>query len=167
MPVFLNDLPVADRDRELKVFTQLQEIASLGWPGAVVKQWLYDHGDHPEFLMDYGALDLSRIRWNLEDVAVAELEKIPTGSSEQDTLNGFAANHQYWLALRPKNIRDAWENWGTWLVPPILVSRDLLHPLERGLQVIEGRMRVGILQGRRADGSNVADRHTAWVGRAG
>jgi hypothetical protein len=34
------------------------------------------------------------------------------------------------------------------------------------LQVVEGRMRVGILQGRRADGLHVADRHEAWVGRA-
>ncbi|OON27110.1 hypothetical protein BSA16_33840 [Micromonospora sp. Rc5] len=82
MPTYLKNLPIADRDRELQTFIQMQEIASLGWPEDVVRQWLYDHGGHPDFLVDYKALDLSRIQWTLEDVAVAELETIPTGSSE-------------------------------------------------------------------------------------
>jgi hypothetical protein len=43
-----------------------------------------------------------------------------------------------------------------------MISRDLLHPESRGLQVIEGRMRTGILQGRRSGDLHVADSHQAW-----
>jgi hypothetical protein len=131
----------------------------------VVRQWLYDHGDHPEFLEDYGTIDLSRIHWDLEDVAISELEKIPTGPSEQDALDGYATLHRYWLSRRSEEIRNAWETWGTWLAAPVLISRKLLHLPEPHLQVIEGRTRVGVLQGRRAEGLNVADSHKAWVGR--
>jgi hypothetical protein len=166
MPLYLEDLPVANRDSGFQVFHESLRVASLGWPEEVVRQWLYDHGDHTWFLEDYGTLDLSRIRWDLEDVAIAELERIPTGPSEQDALDEYAANHQYWLSKRSEEIRDAWETRGTWLVAPILISCKLLHPSGLGLQVIEGRTRVGILQGRRAESLNVADTHKAWVGRA-
>ncbi|MFY1573546.1 hypothetical protein ACN26Z_01465 [Verrucosispora sp. WMMD703] len=167
MPTFLENLPPADRDQDLRVFLQLEAIANLRWPDEVVRQWLYDHGRHLEFLRDYEDLDLERIRWKLEDVPVTELESIPTGPSDQGFLEDVAADHVYWLSKRPQRIRDAWETEGTWLVPPIMISRDLLHPASRGLQVIEGRMRTGILQGRRSDGLHVGDRHAAWVGRPG
>lgn len=64
----------ADRDQDLRVFLQLEAIADLRWPDEVVRQWLYDHGRHLEFLRDYEDLDLERIRWKLEDVPVSELE---------------------------------------------------------------------------------------------
>ncbi|UWZ36370.1 hypothetical protein Drose_35945 [Dactylosporangium roseum] len=166
MPIFLKNLPPADRDQDLRVFLQLEAIADLRWPDDVVRQWLYDHGEHLEFLRDYEDLDLARIRWNLEDVPVAELKSIPTGPSDQEWLEEVAADHVYWLSKRPQRIQDAWENEGTWLVPPIMISRDLLHPESRGLQVIEGRMRTGILQGRRSGDLHVADSHQAWVGRS-
>ena len=167
MSIFLKDLPVAVRHQDLQVFIQLREITNLRWPDEVVRQWIYDHGDHLEFLRDYGDLDLERIRWELEGVPVAELESMPTGPSDQGALEEFAANHVYWLSRRPQRIQRAWEVEGTWLVPPILISRDLLHPPNRGLQVVEGRMRTGILQGRRSDSHHVADSHSAWVGRLG
>jgi hypothetical protein len=165
VPIFLKSLPPADRDQDLQVFMQLMATANLGWPDEVVRQWLYDHGQHLEFLRDYEYLDLEHIHWKLEDVPVAELESIPTGPSDQEFLEDVAANHVYWLSKRPQRIQDAWKFEGTWLVPPIVISRDLLHPSSRGLQVIEGRMRMGILQGRRSSGLHVADSHSAWVGR--
>ncbi|MFG2058499.1 hypothetical protein ACGFI9_31190 [Micromonospora sp. NPDC048930] len=166
MPIFLKNLPPADRDQDLRVF-KFEAIANLRWPDDVVRQWLYDHGGHLEFLRDYEDLDLERIRWSLEDVPVAELESIPTGASDQGFLEEVAANHEYWLSKRPQRIQDAWKIQGTWLIPPIMISRNLLHPSNRGLQVIEGRMRTGILQGRRSGGLHVADKHPAWVGRPG
>ncbi len=165
MPLHLEDLPRADRDRGLDVFKQFLRVASLGWPDGVVKQWLYDHGDRPAFLRDYRFVDLSRIQWTLDDVHIRDLEQISTGPSEQDFLVDVATEHQYWLGRRPEGVRNAWEQVGTWLVPPVLISRELLYPAGAGLQVIEGRMRVGILRGRRADGLRVSGRHKAWVGR--
>jgi hypothetical protein len=107
VPIFLENLPPADRDQDLRVFLQLEAIANLRWPDEVVRQWLYDHGQHLEFLRDYEDLDLERIHWKLEDVPVTELESIPTGSSDQEWLKEVAANHVYWLGKRPQRIRDA------------------------------------------------------------
>jgi hypothetical protein len=166
MPVRLEDLPAADHDRGLSAFAILPAIARLDWPEEVVEQWLYDHGRHLEFLDDYGSLDLSLIRWTLKDVAVHDLKAVPTGTSDQDWLDEVAAEHRRWLSQRPQRYRDAWENHGSWLTPPILITRALLHPQRPDLQVIEGRMRIGILQGRCAEGLHVADTHRAWVGSA-
>lgn len=166
MPVYLKDLPPADRDDDFIRFNETAEIVDLGWPSEVVKQWLYDHGDRPDFLADYANLDLGRIRWNLELVSVTDLEHIPTGPADQEWLDQVAAEHHHWLGVRLPRYRDAWETRGTWIDPPVLISRDLLDPLATGLQVIEGRTRVGILQGRRAESLNVSEFHKAWVGRA-
>jgi hypothetical protein len=42
----------------------------------------------------------------------------------------------------------------------------LLDPPELGLQVVEGRTRVGVLKGRHRKAYRVAALHLAWVGRA-
>ncbi|MEV6695504.1 hypothetical protein AB0M35_28965 [Micromonospora sp. NPDC051196] len=95
MPIFLKNLPPADRDRDLRVFLQSEAIANLRWPDDVVRQWLYDHGERPEFLRDYEDLDLERIRWSLEDIPVMELESIPTGPSDQVSGYGMECRAMY------------------------------------------------------------------------
>ena len=166
MPTYLKDLEPVDQDLGLQMFCESPAIARLGWPQEVVRQWLFEHGRHLEFLDDYGAVDLNRIDWQLEVLPVTELERVRTGPSEQDWLERVAAEHLYWLSRRPEHIRDTWEELGTWGVPPIFLSRDLLNPPGTGLQLVEGRMRVGIMQGRRAAGLLVGASHNAWVGRA-
>jgi hypothetical protein len=54
--VFLMDLPTADPDRNmvdrsgsLAEFIALPSIARLGWPDAVVEDWLFDHRAHEAF----------------------------------------------------------------------------------------------------------------------
>jgi len=173
MPTYLKDLPIVDPDRNLgdrqksrAEYIALPEVARLEWPAAVVGEWLFDHGDHEAFRQDYATLDLSGIDWTLEEVPLSELQAIRTGASEQVFLDDVAEDHVHWLSVRPADVRQTWETRGTWMVAPILVAQNLLSLPGCGLQVIEGRMRVGILQGRRRDGLYVADSHEAWVGRA-
>lgn len=171
MAVYLKDLPAAnpegyvDHQANLAAYIALPEVAILGWPVAVVEQWLFDHGHHPQFLDDYSNLELSGISWGLEDIPTSELQLVDTGPSEQSFLRDVAENHRHWLAVRSAEIRDAWDEQGTWLVPPILIAGALLGQNGHGLQLVEGRMRVGILQGRLAGGLTVAESHRAWVGR--
>jgi hypothetical protein len=68
------------------------------------------------------------------------------------------------FVTRPES-RAAWYVLGTWLVPPVLLSRALLVPPTAGLQVVEGRTRLGILRGRLANGLHVASQHEVWIGR--
>jgi hypothetical protein len=101
----------------------------------------------------------------LEDVLSASLQGIRTGPTEQKFLESVAEQHVHYLALRPAPIRDGWELEGTWLTTPLLLDMNLLNRDEVGLQLLEGRMRVGILQGRLHSEFCVASTHKAWVGR--
>ncbi|MBX3196429.1 MAG: hypothetical protein KF727_15195 [Microbacteriaceae bacterium] len=166
------DLPIADPERNmidragnLRDYLALPEIAGLQWPADVVEQWPFDHAGNASFIEDYGHLDLTALDWTRELVPASQLVDIPTGPSDAEFLASVARLHRHYLGLRSQEIRDAWEHRGTWLVPPILISRQLLGGGEPGLQVVEGRMRVGILQGRAADALNVAPALEAWVGR--
>lgn len=58
-----------------------------------------------------------------------------------------------------------WDVHGTWKRWPILIVRSLVDPDWTGLQVVEGRTRVGVLRGRSRLGLHIAERHLARVGR--
>lgn len=156
---------IVDRLGNLSDYLALPQIAGLHWPADVVEQWPFDHAGNVSFIEDYGHLDLAAIDWTKELVPAPQLVDMPTGASDVEFLASVASLHRHYLGLRSQEIRDAWEHRGTWLVPPILISRHLLGEGESGLQVVDGRMRVGILQGRAADALNLAPALEAWVGR--
>lgn len=144
------------------------DVAALGWPAEVARQWLWDFGDRVAFVADYGAIDLSRVCWECEDVAAADFDTMQTGDRDGGWIEEVAGNHGHWLRLRARAepaAGTAWDEHGTWLVPPVLIDRSLLDPAGTGLQVVEGRTRVGILRGRRRDGLHTAPVQRAWVGR--
>ncbi|MEU8759603.1 hypothetical protein [Streptomyces sp. NPDC048659] len=144
-------------------------IASLQWPADVVEQFLYDHGDHGPFHRDYGHVDLTTIVWTLETVTSAELSTMPTGRSEAGCIEQFALDPGHYVRVRNSGIHvgvaEMWRDHGTWKRPPLLLDRRLLDSSGSGLQVLEGRTRVGILRGRLRENDFVAAAHEAWVGR--
>ena len=167
----LRDVAVSCRENSMRFegFRQNALVSSLGWPDDVVEQFLYDHADNIGFLRDYGDLDLSKIEWDVEVISVEEFIEMPTGASDDDCIEDFAANPDHWVRVRNRGIHigvaQCWETHGTWKRWPILIDRRLLDPPESGLQVVEGRTRVGVLRGRHRQGTLVAERHLAWVGR--
>ncbi|MFF1385536.1 hypothetical protein ACFVWT_18435 [Arthrobacter sp. NPDC058288] len=174
MPVYLKNLSkrldsqfISDDDA-FERFQVLADIAALNWPKGVVRQWLWDHGFNDSFLRDYGSLDIYLITWTLEKVPANHFLVMETGASDGDCIEEYAANHGYWMGLKSRPhpaVRKAWEEEGTWLVPPIALERRLLEPSDIGLQLVEGRTRVGILRGRLRAGLQVAGEHETWVGR--
>ncbi|MFD7679201.1 hypothetical protein [Streptomyces sp. NPDC060187] len=99
---------------------------------------------------------MRRFVWGLEKIGAEELSEMPTGASETGCIGAYAANPDHWLSVRRLEITRHWETRGTWMRPPILIDRQLLDPPASGLQVLEGRTRVGILRGRRNHRSLVA-----------
>ncbi|APE32855.1 hypothetical protein BOX37_01455 [Nocardia mangyaensis] len=154
-----------DRVETLDEFLADPRVAQLQWPRDVVDQWLWEHGDNPEFLDDYGTLALEAVHWTLELRPLTELVHVPTGPSDGDVLEINAKSHEHWVRGRLPEVMEAWETDGTWLRPPILIARALLDPPASGLQVVEGRTRMGVLRGRHRAGLHVAGRHSVWVGR--
>lgn len=139
-------------------------VASLQWPDDVLEQFLYDHGDNAAFLDDYGSIDLREITWRLETVPAADFHGMQTGASDDGCIEQFAENPVHWVSVRPREVGLHWEEHGTWLRPPLLIDRRFLAPSHNGLQVLEGRTRVGVLRGRLREQLRVAPYHQAWVG---
>lgn len=103
--------------------------------------------------------------WALSQVFFLIME---TGSSDGDCIEEYALDHHYWMELKSRAkpaVRSAWEEEGTWLVPPLALERRLLEPSNIELQLVEGRTRVGVLRGRYRTGLHVAGGHRTWVGR--
>ena len=144
-------------------------VQSLNWPDDVVEQLLYDHADNESFLCDYGHIELSHVTWDAELIPVIEFCDMPTGASDGDCIEGYAADSDHWVALRSEGIHAGvaacWAERGTWKRSPILIDRALLGLPGIGLQVVEDRTRVGVLRGRHRKGLLVAQQHWAWVGR--
>jgi hypothetical protein len=171
--ILLRNIPL-DPDRDIRdeeaftAFMNREDIVKLGWPADVARQWLWDFGDREVFRADYGSIDLSQVVWTPEGVDAADFDTMPTGPRDRDCIEEYAREHAYWVEAKARykpEVKVAWDKQGTWLVPPVLIARSLLDPSLPGLQVVEGRTRVGILRGRRRDGLLVAPRQRAWVGR--
>lgn len=140
-------------------------LTPLQWPDDVLRQWLFDHGDDGAFLFDYGGIDLREVTWRLETIPAVDFDRMPTGATDADSIECYAKDPVYWVGKRSPEVGRQWEEHGTWLRPPILIDRRFLDPMESGLQVVEGRTRVGVLRGRRRKGLYVAPHQKAWVGQ--
>lgn len=175
-PIYLPDLVKAARvarDSSAGLSTFLGDRDTEGvhhWPDDVCRQWLYDHADHNAFLDDYGLIDLTTIAWRVETVPLEALITMPTGSSESDLIEYYAKEPEHWVNVRNQGghigVREMWEVHGTWKRWPILIDQALVNAQLEGLQVVEGRTRIGVLRGRTRLGLHVARNHLAWVGRA-
>ncbi|MGW6309100.1 hypothetical protein [Streptomyces niveus] len=139
-------------------------VALLQWPDDVLEQFLFDFGDNAAFVSDYGSIDLRDITWRLETIPAADFNEMPTGASDAGCIEIYAENPVYWVERRSHKVGQHWEEHGTWLRPPILIERHLLAPSTSGLQVVEGRTRVGVLRGRLREKLYAASHHQAWVG---
>ncbi|MFC3688904.1 hypothetical protein [Aquipuribacter hungaricus] len=152
-----------------EAFRKTSRVVGLGWPADVAEQWLYDHSGNELFLRDYGDVELSRVRWQLEALHAADIATMPTGPSEHDVIDEIAADWDHWIRVRNLGVHlgvaQMWEVHGTWKRWPVLLDRRLLRSSGAGLQVVEGRTRVAILRGRLKQGAFVAEQHLAWVGR--
>lgn len=150
-------------------FMRIPQVQSLGWPADVLEQWLYDFADHEPFLQDYADVLLEQISWQVEAIAVDDFMTMPTGPSEANAIKQFAKDPEHWVALRNHGVHMGvqltWDVHGTWKRWPLVIDRQLWKSGGSGLQLIEGRTRVGVLRGRHRRGMLVAPTHLAWVGR--
>lgn len=150
----------------LRAFLSDDSVRALGWPADVAEQLLYDFAGWAPFQADYGHLDLETIAWNDELIEARDFLAMPTGPSDGDLIDENARMADHWAETRRHlGVPQHWESRGTWMRRPILIERSVLYPGEEGLQVVEGRTRVGILRGFMRQGRPVAALHAAWVAR--
>ncbi|MEU0992188.1 hypothetical protein [Streptomyces sp. NPDC005953] len=77
-------------------------VASLRWPDDVLEQFLYDFGENPAFMNDYGNVDLHEVTWRLETIPAADFHGMPTGATDVGCIEEFAKNLVHWVQNRPK-----------------------------------------------------------------
>ncbi|GAB2191088.1 hypothetical protein [Sessilibacter sp. MAH2] len=127
---------------------------NINAPDSVVKQFYIDHSDKDEFISMYGHIDLTKILWSLIEVHVDEIISISTEATFPDYMNEVSEDASYFSQIGEKvissrlEIREHWKMHGTWRVPPVFISRELLNPPSiKGLHLVEGHTRVGCLKG--------------------
>jgi hypothetical protein len=115
-------------------FKRTDRVRALGWPADVLEQWLYDHSDNGPFLNDYGIVDLSQIHWGLEALQASDIAAMPTGPSDGDVIDEFAANPDHWISVRNSGahtgVAQMWELHRTWKRWPIFARSEPAWPTE-------------------------------------
>ena len=122
------------------------ERRGIHWPEAVVRQWLWEHGKHEDFLAQYDHLDLLALKWELRQVAAADLCDATFYEEFADYVAGVE-RAPYWKVdqYRKGFGEDVWTT--TWRLPPILVSGELRAVPQLSMHLVEGHTRLGILRG--------------------
>lgn len=73
---------------------------------------------------------------------------MPTGASENDLIEYLGKDPEPWVAVRSAGchlgVRQMWGVGGTWKRWPILIDSSIVSPTQTGLQLVEGRTRVGV-----------------------
>lgn len=136
----------------------------LDWPEPVIEQFLYNHGDKGEFLEQYGELDLSVLRWSLEEVPASELDACTCYPPFRDLVDSVAS-HAHWKIDQYRSIHGDSVWTGTWRVPPVMLAGAICAPPQQELHLVEGHTRLGVLTGLIKLGEVAPDSmHLVYVG---
>ena len=138
----------------------------LDCPIEVFTQLFHEHRADAEFGELYRAVDWERVEWSLEDLSGVQWRQVSVDRGYQ-----YAVDEARWRTLeegvsdeRPAVVAH-WGEAGTWLVPPVLVTGEVLGNSLR-YECLVGFTRLGNLLGL-LDSGVVPEtaRHEAWVGR--
>jgi len=138
----------------------------LVWPPSVIGQFLFDHGNNPDFIAQYDHLDLSRIVWETRRLP-AKVLAVSTFYEDFGERVHSVASHPQWT------LEQYYEGHGvvfgdTWKVPPLLIQGRLRRPPQSQLHLLEGHTRLGVLIGLlRLQLVGADSMHNAYVAEAG
>ncbi len=140
-------------------------------PLDVVQQVIIDHGRNSDLQEQYGHLDFNLLTWSKENLPGAVLRQC-TRSYRSDQLFANCFERTSLVAKKGWKFMDGrravsahWEQYGTWLLPPVLIAGELVGRSD-SLHIVEGHTRIGNLTGLiHADIISDALCHGAWVGQ--
>jgi hypothetical protein len=127
------------RNADLAVFEGECQRRGLIWPRLVVEQFLFDHGDKPEFLEQYGHLDLSDLHWTLRTLPASTLLGCSYYDEFGDRVRSVAESPRWTLDRYREAYGDVWD--ASWRVPPVFIEGALHDPRRRAstsLRVTQG-----------------------------
>lgn len=143
-----------------------------GVPFEVVTQFFGDHGRNPDFQAQYAGLELNAVIWTKvripasELIAASKYERfVPWFNSVAKRFTTFP--EKGWLAIdRRRTVVEQWERNGTWAVPPVFLSGELVGR-DAKLHLVEGHTRLATLAGAAECGQiRPESLHEIWMGTA-
>jgi hypothetical protein len=139
-------------------------------PTEVAKQFYSDHARKNEFQVQYGGMDLDRLRWHRVKQSAGELMAASVYPDYQRWLDAVrrrpaSFGSQGWECIDVrKDVQDHWAKHGTWLIPPVVLSGSLVGS-SAALHIAEGHTRTGLLRGLIEHGLLPAQSmHSVWLG---
>jgi hypothetical protein len=142
------------------------EAEGLRCPLEVFSQLFREEDNNEDFLVTVRTIDWGGVRWEQRELSGVALRRVRVPESRAES-SGEARDMatQYGIVDNREEVSRHWRDAKTWLVPPIVVSGDLLGG-GAGFELLIGNTRLGNLLGL-LDREEVAEAqgHLVWVGR--
>jgi hypothetical protein len=153
-------------DADAVVHWQRCEAEGLQCPQEVFTQLFHEEANSEDFAVIVRAVDWGRVRWELEEMSGVALRHLRVDRGYQHALDEARDRAtQFGIADEREEVVSHWKEAKSWVVPPVIVSGDLLGG-GAGFELLVGYTRLGNLLGM-LDREEVteANKHLVWVGR--
>jgi hypothetical protein len=153
-------------DADAVVHWQRCEAEGLQCPQEVFTQLFHEEANNEGFAVIVRAVDWGRVRWELEEMSGVALRHLRVDRGYQHALDEARDRAtQFGIVDEREEVVSHWRDARSWVVPPVIVSGDLLGG-GAGFELLVGYTRLGNLLGM-LDREEVteANKHLVWVGR--
>jgi hypothetical protein len=153
-------------DADPAVHWQRCEAQGLGCPQEIFTQLFHEEASNADFAAIVRSVDWGRVRWELEALSGIALRQVRVDRGYQHALDEARDRAtQFGIIDDREEVVAHWRDSHSWLVPPVLITGDLLGS-SVGLEMLVGFTRLGNLLGL-LDRQEVTEvqKHLVWVGR--
>lgn len=142
------------------------EAEGLQCPQEVFTQLFHEKANEEEFAV-VRTIDWGRVNWEMQEFSGVALRHMRVEREYQHALDE-ARDHAvcYGIVDEREEVVNHWREAKSWMVPPVVVTGDLLGGGGGGFELLVGYTRLGNLLGL-LDREEVkeAQKHLVWVGR--
>jgi hypothetical protein len=138
----------------------------LQCPQEVFTQLFHEEANSEDFAVIVRAVDWGRVLWELEELSGIALRHVRVDRGYQHALDEARDRAtQFGIIDERQEVVDHWRDAKSWIVPPVIVTDDLLGG-GSGFELLVGYTRLGNLLGM-LDRQEVSEvqKHLVWVGR--
>jgi hypothetical protein len=153
-------------DSDALVHWQRCEAEGLQCPQEVFTQLFHEEANNEDFAVIVRAVDWGRVRWELDEMSGVTIRHLRIDRAYQRALDEARDQaSQFGIVDERKEVISHWRDARSWVVPPVIVSGDLLGG-GAGFELLVGYTRLGNLLGM-LDREEVteANKHLVWLGR--
>jgi hypothetical protein len=133
----------------------------------VFTQLFHEEANNEDFAVIVRAVDWGRVTWELQEMSGIALRHVRVDRAFQLALDEARDQvTQYGIVDEREEVVNHWREAKSWMVPPVMVSAELLGGGE-GFELLVGCTRLGNLLGV-LDREEVLEtqKHLVWVGSA-